>query len=80
MTETEQASAREARIAKIRKRVEALYRTGWYSAEDGKTIMRMAKTMESLIEIEWTLTDAEATIVDARSARPELVRQQEEGQ
>ena len=53
-----------ARKAAIRERATALYRSGWYSAEDGKTMMGWMESGHGLIELERMLAQAELALED----------------
>jgi 5'-deoxynucleotidase YfbR-like HD superfamily hydrolase len=55
---------RNRRIARIRERALALFRAGFYSAEEGKLIMKWTKS-ELLVECEMILANAELLISES---------------
>ena len=59
-----------ARKAQIRERATALYRSGWYSAEDGKTMMEWMNNGVALASLEGILWEAEAMQRSSISVQP----------
>ena len=53
------ADPTEARIALLHKRATALYQCGFYSAEDGQGLMRLARSEGHLLGCEYLVLDAE---------------------
>ena len=62
----EEGEVRARRIARIRERALALFRAGFYSADEGRLIMEWTKSC-LLIECEMILTNAEDLLRDMNS-------------
>ena len=67
---------RETRASRIVSRARALYRAGWYDAEDGKTIVKWLENGVCMAALEGILWLAEDDCRRAREARPEALNQE----
>ena len=71
-----EATERDGRAERIRDRARALYRAGWYDAEDGKTIVKWLENGVCMAALEGILWLAEDDCRRAREVRPETLKQE----
>lgn len=68
--EQQAAGVRDERVQRVKERARALYRSGFYTAEDGKTLMTWLENGVALVALEGILWDAEQMDRERREVVP----------